>query len=91
MATKQKILFVFFCCLLLTSITVPPAEAQLSRCRRACNGFAIIMRRFCRTIRLPRLRRRCLATVTRGLRTCRLICVLQRAGPNPTPTRDPYN
>jgi hypothetical protein len=98
MATKQKLLFVFFCCLLLTSITIPPAEAQLMRCLRSCGVFAMVVRRFCRTIRRPpALRRRCFAAVNRGLRRCRAMCrgrpaAGRQAAPTTQPitTRDPY-
>jgi hypothetical protein len=74
MATKQKLLFLFLCCLLLTSLVIPPAEGQVRRCFRACNVFARIVRRFCRSIIRPGLRRRCLITVNIGLLRCRRVC-----------------
>ena len=91
MASKQKLLFVFLCCLILTSVIVPPAEGQVARCIRACNRSARTVIPFCRT--LPRqFVRRCLAVVRRGRNRCIAICRGRAAagGAGPVTTPSPW-
>ena len=78
MATKQKFVFVFLCCLLLTSIIVP-ANAQLARCRRACLVCLNVFRAFCRTIIRPViLRRRCFTAANAAQQACRSFCLIRK-------------
>ena len=92
MASKQKLLFVFLCCLILTSVIVPPAEGQTSECIRGCNIFAEIIRPFCRTLPSPVDAVRCLSAVNSVLRSCIAICRSRAAagGAGPVTTPSPW-
>ena len=77
MATKQKFVFVFLCCLLLTSIIVS-GNAQLARCRRACLVSFNVCLAFCRTITTLIDRRRCIIACNSWLQACLRFCLVRK-------------
>ena len=65
-AMKQRLRFVFLCCLFLTSITVLSAHAQVAECLERCDDGAESVRRLCRTLPDPVIRRSCFNAAERG-------------------------
>ena len=98
MVTKQKCLFVFFCCLFFTTIIVPHVEGQSDECVRTCQRRAEIQRRRCRLIRDPVRRLLCLLRVDQQLTRCIIDCtraIFTTNNPtttsNPAAAGNPYN
>lgn len=71
MATKQKFVFVFICCLLLISMA---ESSRLSRCLSACNKGTKAIQAFCRTVPLPQIRAICWGYQFAGPTACRGFC-----------------